>query len=107
MINKLKLLGEYVHDNEDDNNPLTIFIEYDDHAEQIWDNYQQVLEMKNGFKKNSDLKQARKNLTEYIFNIPNKCLPIGNNDGIYHLCKNQIKEFYDPITGFKLDKQLP
>ncbi len=63
--------------------------------------------MENGFEKNSALKQARRNLAEYIINVPKKCLPIGYNDGIYHLSKNDVKEFYDPITGFNLDKQLP
>jgi CRISPR-associated endonuclease/helicase Cas3 len=100
----------------DDNFTSSIFIECDDQAKQFWKKYQHVLEMENGFEKNSDLKQARRNLAlkqarrnlaEYIINVPNKCLPIGNNDGIYHLCKDQIEEFYDPITGFKLEKQLP
>ena len=30
-----------------------------------------------------------------------------HDNGIYHLCKDQVEEFYDPVTGFKLDKQLP
>ncbi len=91
----------------DDNFTSSILIEFDDQVEQFWNKYQQVLDMENGFEKNSALKQARRNLAEYIINVPKKCLPIGYNDGIYHLSKNDVKEFYDPITGFNLDKQLP
>ena len=91
----------------DDNYTSSVFIEFDNEAVQFWNKYLQVLDMEGGFEKNSALKQARRNLAEYIINVPKKCLPDGYDDGIYYLCKDQIKEFYDPITGFKLDKQLP
>jgi len=91
----------------DDNHSSSVFIELEDEAKQSWNEFQNTLEMESGFEKNSMLKQARRNLAEYIINIPQKCLPDGVNAGIYHLKKNRLKEYYDPTTGFDFNKKLP
>ncbi|MBL7110113.1 MAG: hypothetical protein ISS11_07740 [Candidatus Marinimicrobia bacterium] len=85
----------------------SIFVEKDDDAKIAWEKYIEVQEMENGFDKNVALKQARKNLSEYIINIPKKCLPDESNIGIYHLRSDHVPEHYDEVKGFNIDKELP
>ncbi|MEK0350387.1 MAG: CRISPR-associated helicase Cas3', partial [Nitrosopumilus sp.] len=91
----------------DDDFSSSIYVELDNSAKQIWKNYQKTLEMENGFDKNVALKQARRNLGEYVINIPKKCLPNEQNNGIYHLRKNCVLEYYNEVTGFNIDSELP
>jgi hypothetical protein len=51
--------------------------------------------------------EMRRKLSQYIINIPKKNMPDGFNDSIYYLSQENVNEYYNPITGFKLDKQLP
>jgi len=85
----------------------SIFVEIDEITKKIWLDYQDKLEMENGFEKNVLLKQSRKNLAEYIINIPKKCLPIEHNTGIYHLRFDRIADYYNTETGFDISKVLP
>lgn len=64
-------------------------------------------EMKNGFDKNVALKQARRNLAEYIINVPKTCLPNKHYSGIYHLRSSRISEHYNDDMGFDLETDLP
>ncbi len=52
------------------------------------------------------LSKMRRKLSQYIINIPKKNMPDGFNDSIYYLSQENVNEYYNPITGFKLDKQL-
>ncbi|OQY02102.1 MAG: hypothetical protein B6I26_01885 [Desulfobacteraceae bacterium 4572_130] len=85
----------------------SIFVELDEKAKDYWLKYQNTLEMENGFNKNALLKQVRRKLFEYIINIPKKCLPAEHDTNIYYLRNNRVAEFYDNITGFNIDSQLP
>lgn len=85
----------------------SVFVEKCDNAKKVWQKYKDVQEMENGFEKNVALKQTRRNLSEYIINIPNKCLPIEYDTGIYQLRHDSVSEYYDEETGFKLDSELP
>ncbi len=91
----------------DNDYTTSVFVEIDEIAEKIWLDYQTKLEMENGFEKNVLLKQSRRNLAEYIINIPKKCLPNGNDTGIYCLRLNLVNKYYNKTTGFKLNKILP
>ncbi len=85
----------------------SVFIEIDEDAMAVWANYQEVLNMENGFDKNVALKQAKRKLSEYIINIPRRCLPERDDNWIYRLKKDLVKSYYDPIIGFDIDSQLP
>ena len=63
--------------------------------------------MGNGYDKNIALKQARRKLSEFIINIPNKCLPSEHDTGIYYLRNDRVSQFYDDIIGFDIDEDLP
>lgn len=91
----------------DDDFSSSIYVELDDTAKQIWNDYQKTLEMENGFDKNVALKQARRNLAEYIINIPQKCLPNEYDSGIYYLRHDRVADYYNKTTGFDINVQLP
>lgn len=91
----------------DDNYSSSVFVEIDKQAEQFWNEYQNVLEMENGFEKNAILKQARRNLAEFIINIPKKCLPSEHDTGFYHLRTDRVSKYYNEKIGFDIDSVLP
>jgi CRISPR-associated endonuclease/helicase Cas3 len=85
----------------------SLFIEYNEDAQTLWTEYQQILETDNSFQKKIMVAEMRRKLSQYIINIPKKNMPDGFNDSIYYLSQENVNEYYNPITGFKLDKQLP
>ncbi|HHE37659.1 MAG TPA: CRISPR-associated helicase Cas3' [Candidatus Cloacimonetes bacterium] len=113
LLNKIKKLS-YKNGNEkielkliDNDYSSSIFVELNETAQDLWENYITAQEMENGFTKLAALKQARRKLSEFIINIPQKCLPPDHDSGIYHLRNERVSEFYDEETGFKIDKVLP
>ena len=72
-----------------------------------WNIFSDVLSINNPIERKNEFLKIKKEFYEYVISVPKKYLPDGYNDGIYHLCKDQVQEFYDTVTGFKLDKQLP
>lgn len=113
MLEKIEHLKYKDGDNKieikliDDNFSSSIFVEYDENAKCIWDKYQNVLEWKNSFEKNAAINDIRQKLSEYIINVPKKCLPNEHDTGIYHLRHNRVQDYYDKATGFKIDIELP
>jgi len=85
----------------------SVFIEMDDKAEQAWNTYIELALKDKNFENKAKLKEARQNLTEYIINVPKKCLTGNSEYGIYHLKRSQVYQFYDQITGFNPDCELP
>jgi len=109
-IKKLKYQGsdKTVELNLIDNDyTATIFVELDKNAQTLWLQYKETQEMVNGFEKNVALKQIQRRLSDYIINIPKKCLPTDHDNGIYHLRNERVSEYYDDETGFNPSKQLP
>lgn len=99
--------GEIALNLINDDYTSSLFVALDDRAEALWEKYLMIMEMENGFEKNVALKQVRRQLSEYIINIPQRCLPDDHNSGIYYLRKDRIEDHYDFKTGFNHDSQLP
>jgi CRISPR-associated endonuclease/helicase Cas3 len=85
----------------------SIFIEIDKKASTVWKYYMSVMDIENGYEKIAALKQAKRDVSEYIINIPKKCFSTEHDSGIYHLINDRVHEYYDEETGFKIDKVLP
>ncbi len=85
----------------------SVFIEIDDKAKQAWLAYTSLTIKDKNFENVAYLKEARRNLSGYIINVPQKCLSRDSEYGIYHLKRSLIKQFYDPIIGFNPDCELP
>jgi CRISPR-associated endonuclease/helicase Cas3 len=49
----------------------------------------------------------KKQFYDYVISVPIKCLPAGFNENIYHISIDEIDQYYDPVTGFILDSELP
>lgn len=99
IMEKLKLI--------DDDYSQSVFIEIDKKAEKAWKTYTELIIKENNFENKARLKEARRNLAEYIINVPKKCLIRGSEYGIYRLKRSHVSQFYDPITGFDPDCELP
>jgi CRISPR-associated endonuclease/helicase Cas3 len=85
----------------------SVFIEMDKKAEQAWLAYASLTIKEKNFENNAYLKKARRNLAGYIINVPKKCLSSDSEYGIYHLKRSHVCQFYDPITGFNPDCEIP
>lgn len=91
----------------DDDYTDSIFVEMDDDASSIWRKYLEILEWESSFEKNVELKKIKRQLANYIINIPKKCLPDGHEEAIYCLKQNLVTDYYNSVTGFNTDKRLP
>ena len=85
----------------------SVFVEIDDYAKKDWRQYQEILEMDSSFEKNVRLKKIKRQMANYIINIPKRCLPDDHNQAIYRLKTNLVENYYDTVTGFMVEKQLP
>jgi len=85
----------------------SVFIEMDEEAEQAWQTYYSLITKEKSFENNVLLKAARRDLAGYIINVPKKCLKRDSEYGIYHLKRSQVDQFYNSITGFDPDCELP
>jgi len=85
----------------------SVFIEIDDEAEKFWLAYTNVIIRERNFENVALLKATRRNLAEYIVNVPKNCLLRDSEYGIYHLKRSQVDQFYNLMTGFDPDCELP
>jgi CRISPR-associated endonuclease/helicase Cas3 len=85
----------------------SVFVEMDDYANRVWNQYQEILEWDGSFGKNVELKKIKRQLANYIINVPKRCLPDDHDEAIYRLKSNLVENYYDAVTGFRVEKQLP
>jgi CRISPR-associated endonuclease/helicase Cas3 len=96
-IGNFKLIKEEI-------DKIDIFIELDDEATEVWERYQELLEIKDIKTRRIEFLKIRKNFYSYVISVflrkAYKNLPpeIG---GIRFVSRTQLEEFYDCETGFK------
>ncbi|MGD9489463.1 MAG: CRISPR-associated helicase Cas3' [Calditrichaceae bacterium] len=100
-------LGHKKFELIDDHFTGSVFVEADDNALMLWREYERILEEETGFERNDRLKKIHGQLSAYIINIPRGSLPERYDGGIYHLSRDHVDTFYDHVTGFKMETQLP
>ncbi len=99
FTDKLKLIDEDFR--------KSVFVELDENATRVWQNYLRTLRLEDNFEKRAVLKQARRFLADYIINIPQKCLQDEPEYGIYHLKQSEVGKYYDKTVGFDPNCNLP
>jgi len=89
---------------EEEIDKIDIFVELDDEATKVWEQYQELLEIKDINKRKFEFLKIRKKFFSYVISIilkkAYKNLP-PEKGGIRYISKNQLHEFYDYETGFK------
>lgn len=92
---------------DDDYFKKDVFVELDEDAQLIWQKYNELQYMPNPIDRKNSFLSFKKQFYDYVISIPIKCLPAGFNENIYHISIDEIDQYYDPVTGFILDSELP
>ena len=93
---------------EKDYPEVDVFIEVDDNAKRIWLEYQNIHAEEDRFKRKNEFLKIKKDFYDYVISIllrkAQKNLP-PEISGIRFIPKEQLNEFYDPETGFKIESK--
>ena len=83
---------------------IDIYVELNDEATNIWDQYQKIIKIADPIKRKSQFLRIKRKFYQYVISIltskAKENLP-PENSGIRYIGREQLKEFYDPETGFK------
>jgi CRISPR-associated endonuclease/helicase Cas3 len=92
---------------EEDYPKIDVFIEYDDNAEEVWEKFQKMKQIRNIFDRKKEFLKIRKDFYNYIISIPasTENLPPKIED-TYYVTKNQLEDYYDMETGYKTKSEL-
>jgi len=81
---------------------IDVFIEIDEKAKFMWEKYCQLKEIKNLFEKRLEFQKIKTDFYQYVISIPQNVEnlpPIIYGFG--YVSKDNLKDFYDPVTGYK------
>ena len=85
----------------------TVFIEYDDEATKIWENFLNIFDNPNqNLINRSQILNLRHLMEQYMISVSKDSINRFNLQekfGIYKVDKKDISEVYDTITGFNMD----
>jgi len=100
-INDFKLI-DYTYPKID------VFIEIDDDAKKVWEEYVRIKEIKNLFKRRLEFSQIKANFYNYTVAVP---ATVDNRPpevaGFRYVNINSLEDFYDRETGFKCEGVTP
>ena len=86
----------------EDQDSASVYVELDQEAENIWHEYEAILNRSNRLQAKEDFLRIRQNFYDYVVNVPKKCarrLPY--IEGLYYISNNRLDEFYDHETGYR------
>jgi CRISPR-associated endonuclease/helicase Cas3 len=93
---------------EEDYPEVDVFIEVDNNAKRIWLEYQNIHAEEDRFKRKNEFLKIKKDFYDYVISIllrkAQKNLP-PEISGIRFIPKEQLNEFYDLETGFKIESK--
>ncbi|WP_456408635.1 CRISPR-associated helicase Cas3' [Caldithrix abyssi] len=81
-----------------------VFIELDEEAQQVWQAYSRLKEISDYWERREQYLKIKNRLQNYIISIGVRDLqqnPPPIVHGIYYVSYNQLKEYYDLVTGYK------
>lgn len=92
---------------EQDFAKLDVFVEINEEAKKVWEKYSEIKEIKDLNKRREQFDGIRKDFYQFVISIPSKgdnLPPIVNGFGYVNF--DSLADYYDPIMGFKVDKQF-
>jgi CRISPR-associated endonuclease/helicase Cas3 len=95
---------------EEKEQKIDIFVELDDEATDIWEQYQKILEIDNPWKRKQGFLNIRGKFYSYVISVftrkASKNLP-PEVSGIRFIPRNQLNEYYDLETGYTTKGENP
>ncbi len=93
---------------EEDYPEVDVFIEYDDHAREIWHKYTMIKSTTDGIARKKLILEIKREFYDYVISVPMRFknqVGFDAKAGIGHISKDEIDQGlgYDPETGFKAD----
>jgi len=90
---------------EDDYPKIDVFIEYDDGAGKVWQEFQEIKKIGHLFERKKEFLKIRKEFYNYLISVPPENIP-PKVDNIYYVAKSQIEDYYDMETGYKTKGEI-
>ena len=90
---------------EEDYPKIDVFIEYDDDAEKIWEEFQKIKQIRSPFDRKKEFLKIRKDFYNYIISVPPENPPPKIED-TYCVTKTQLEDYYDMETGYKTKSEV-
>lgn len=84
-------------------NRYSVFIDYCDESNQVWNEYQQLKKIKNRWERKKELRKLRPRLLQYVVQFPEKALPAHYQQDerpIIPLSKEEYPSYYSLETGY-------
>lgn len=83
---------------------IEVFIEVDNDAEKVWQQYSVIKKTKDRFERKKRFSEIKKEFSQYVISVPEiavkKHFNIDDKDFIVYVSKNMIDTTYDKFTGF-------
>jgi len=92
---------------EDDLPKMDVFVELNEEAKYLWSKYCELKEIKDIFERRIEFQKIKADFYKYVISIPIKSEnipPIVHGFG--YVSKDNLQEFYDPITGYKTKSEI-
>jgi len=90
---------------EEDYPKIDVFIEYEDDAEKIWEEFQKIKQIRSPFDRKKEFLKIRKDFYNYIISVPPENPPPKIED-TYCVTKTQLEDYYDIETGYKTKSEV-
>jgi CRISPR-associated endonuclease/helicase Cas3 len=91
---------------------ISVFIELNDQATEVLNAYRAAMVTTNSWQRKEQWNAIKSTFLQFVVNVPldifkETGLPmLEGSDSFFYLPSNQLKTFYDPVTGFKSDTSV-
>jgi len=80
-----------------------VFVEYDEDAKKIWQEFKRIKQNKNLFERRKEFLQIRNDFYNYVISVPIFTKnPPPVEDHTFYIENSQLEFFYDEMTGYKM-----
>lgn len=95
-------IKDYFHLIENEYEKTDVFIELDENAHEIWQQFQELREIKNPLERKKNFLNFKKQFYEYVISVPKSKAPalINSEIGIGHIPLEMLDIWYNRETGF-------
>lgn len=96
---------------EKNQNYVNLYIEYDDYAVLLFEEFQKVMKIEDSNEKRTKMKEIRREMLNYTISIPEKLAkryqPVFSGDNnLFIIHKDDVERHYNKITGLKRDEDF-
>ena len=78
-----------------------LFIQLDNEAEELWDEYQEILNVEDRYIREERYNKIKSKLYSYVISVPKKYYEIDEEKKLHLVDESMFQEYYSRETGFK------